>query len=183
MLRRSSGVSSIEAAAMFSSRRLQLGGAGDRHDPWLLRQQPGQRDLRRRRALLLADLFQQVDQGRFALRASGVNRGKVVRLSLLPNVVVSSILPVRKPLPSGLKGTKPIPSSSQAGSTSASGLAPPEGVFALDGRDRLDRVRAADGLGPLARLDPKCLTLPSAMRSFTAPATSSIGTSGSTRCW
>ncbi len=30
---------------------------------------------------------------------------------------------------------------------------------------------------------PKCLTLPSAMRSFTAPATSSIGTSGSTRCW
>ena len=30
---------------------------------------------------------------------------------------------------------------------------------------------------------PKCLTLPSAMSSLTAPATSSIGTSGSTRCW
>ena len=40
--------------------------------------------------------------GRFALRASDVNRGKVVRLSLLPKVVVSLILPVRKPLPSGL---------------------------------------------------------------------------------
>ncbi len=30
---------------------------------------------------------------------------------------------------------------------------------------------------------PKCFTLPSAISSFTAPATSSIGTSGSTRCW
>ena len=30
---------------------------------------------------------------------------------------------------------------------------------------------------------PKWRTLPAAIRSFTAPATSSIGTSGSTRCW
>ena len=30
---------------------------------------------------------------------------------------------------------------------------------------------------------PKCFTLPAPMRSFTAPATSSMGTSGSTRCW
>ena len=37
------------------------------------------------------------------------------------NVVLSVIAPVRKPLPSGLKGTKPIPSSSRVGSTSSSG--------------------------------------------------------------
>jgi len=30
---------------------------------------------------------------------------------------------------------------------------------------------------------PKCLTLPFWISSFTAPATSSIGTDGSTRCW
>ena len=30
---------------------------------------------------------------------------------------------------------------------------------------------------------PKCLTLPSLIKSFTAPATSSMGTFGSTRCW
>ncbi|KAG1317983.1 hypothetical protein G6F63_015422 [Rhizopus arrhizus] len=30
---------------------------------------------------------------------------------------------------------------------------------------------------------PKCLTLPSAIKSLTVPATSSMGTSGSTRCW
>nr|HEX4319156.1 hypothetical protein [Kofleriaceae bacterium] len=29
---------------------------------------------------------------------------------------------------------------------------------------------------------PKCFTLPSSINRFTAPATSSIGTSGSTRC-
>ena len=40
---------------------------------------------------------------------------------MLSNVVFSSILPVRKPLPSGLNGTKPIPSSSSVGRISASG--------------------------------------------------------------
>src|SRR5438045_3994060 len=42
--------------------------------------------------------------GRFAFRASGVKRGRLPRLSLPPNVVASSILPVRKPLPRGLYG-------------------------------------------------------------------------------
>jgi hypothetical protein len=40
----------------------------------------------------------------------------------LSNVVASSILPVRKPLPSGLKGTKPIPNSSRIGRISSSGF-------------------------------------------------------------
>jgi DNA-binding transcriptional LysR family regulator len=35
--------------------------------------------------------------------------------------VASSIFPVRKPLPSGLKGTKPMPSSSSVGRISSSG--------------------------------------------------------------
>ena len=44
-----------------------------------------------------------------------------MRKSELSNVVVSSIAPVRKPFPSGLNGTKPMPSSSSVGSTSFSG--------------------------------------------------------------
>ena len=40
---------------------------------------------------------------------------------MLSKVVVSSIFPVRKPLPSGLNGTKPIPSSSSVGRISSSG--------------------------------------------------------------
>ena len=70
----------------------------------------------------------------------------MLRKSELSNVVLSSIFPVRKPLPSGLKGTKPIPSSSSVGRSSASGLSPPQRVLALDCGDRLDRVCAADRL-------------------------------------
>src|SRR5436309_2865689 len=57
-----------------------------------------------------------------ALSASGVKRGRVLRKSELSNFAFSSILPVRKPLPSGLYGTKPIPSSSRVGITSFSGV-------------------------------------------------------------
>src|SRR6266581_4131730 len=45
----------------------------------------------------------------------------MLRKSELSNVVFSLIFPVRKPLPRGLYGTKPIPSSSSVGNTSFSG--------------------------------------------------------------
>ena len=126
---------------------MQLGGAGDRHDPGLLRQQPGQRDLRRRRALSFGDLAKQIDQGLVGLarlrRRSAARRcgNRSCR-----TLVLASISPVRKPLPSGLKGTKPMPSSSSVGSTSRFRLAPPQRIFALQRRDRLHRMGAADGL-------------------------------------
>ncbi len=110
---------------------VQLRGAGNGHDPRLLRQQPGQRDLRRCRLLLRGDPPSRSTRAWFALRASGVKRGTMLRKSDLSNVVFSLILPVRKPFPSGLKGTKPMPSSSSVGSTSSSGSPPPQRVFAL----------------------------------------------------
>ena len=85
--------------------------------------------------------------GRFALRASGVKRGKLVRLSLPPKVVVSSILPVRKPLPKRTEGDEADPQFLADRQHLRFGLTPPERVFALDRRDRLDRMRAADGCG------------------------------------
>jgi hypothetical protein len=57
----------------------------------------------------------------FAFRASDVKRGMRLRMSELSNAVFSLNFPVRKPLPRGLYGTKPIPSSSKVGSTSSSG--------------------------------------------------------------
>ena len=57
----------------------------------------------------------------FALRLSSVNRGTLLRKSVGSNVVFSSILPVRKPLPSRVNGTKPMPSSSSVGRISRSG--------------------------------------------------------------
>ena len=46
---------------------MQLSRSGDRHDPWLLRQEPGERDLRRRR-LFSARRLQQVHQGLIGVR-------------------------------------------------------------------------------------------------------------------
>jgi hypothetical protein len=57
----------------------------------------------------------------FALRFSGLNLGTLLRKSVLSNFVFASILPVRNPYPSGLNGTKPIPSSSNVGITVSSG--------------------------------------------------------------
>ena len=51
-----------------------------------------------------------------------MKRGRLLRKSELSKVVFSFIFPVRKPFPSGLYGTRPMPSSSRAGITSASGL-------------------------------------------------------------
>ena len=79
-----------------------------------------------------------------ARRSAGCWRGCPRRA----NAVRSSIVPVRKPLPSGLNGTKPMPSSSRVGRISASGLAPPQRVLALQRGHRLDGVGPADRRRP-----------------------------------
>ena len=102
---------------------VQLGRPRDRHDPGLLREQPRERDLRGRRVLPRPAMSpRRSTSAWFALRASGEKRGTMLRKSFLSNVVFSSIFPVRNPLPSGLNGTKPMPSSSSAGSSSSSGF-------------------------------------------------------------
>ena len=131
-LARSSGSARLSTAAMFSSQAVELRRAGDRDDPWLLREQPGERDLRGRCVLALRDLLQQVDEDLFAWRASGAKRGTMLRKSPLVELVVSSTFPVRNPLPSGLNGTKPMPSSSSVGRISVLRLAQPERVLALE---------------------------------------------------
>ena len=98
------------------------------------------------------------------------------------NSVVALTVPVRKPRPSGLNGTKPIPSSARTGRISASGSRQ---------NSEYSDCNAATGCTAWARRivctpasdRPKCLTLPAAISSFTVPATSSIGVCGSTRCW
>ena len=85
--------------------------------------------------------------GWFALRASGVKRGNGAAI-----VVVAE----RRGLVD-LAGEE-APAQRAVGDEANAKLladrqhvrlrnAPPEGVLALDGRDRLDRMRAADGLG------------------------------------
>ena len=69
-----------------------------------------------------ATLFSKSTIAWFALRASCVKRGRELRKSVLSNLVFISIFPVRNPLPKGLNGTNPIPSSSSIGKISSSGF-------------------------------------------------------------
>jgi hypothetical protein len=73
---------------------VQLRGSGDRDDPRLLREQPGERDLRRRRALALTDVAEQLDERQVRparVMPGPVKRGTVLRKSPLLNCVPSSI--------------------------------------------------------------------------------------------
>src|SRR4030095_443260 len=118
---------------------------------------------------------------RFVFLASGEKRGTTFRKSELSNFVFSSIFPVRNPLPSGLKGTKPIPSSSNVGNSSFSGCLHHK-EYSLCNAVRGCTACALRIVFTPASDRPKCFTFPSLIRSFTAPATSSIGTARSTRC-
>ena len=94
-----------------------------------------------------------------------------------------STVPVRKPLPSGLNGTNPMPSSAQVGQHLGLGVAGPQRVLALHRGDRVHGVRAPDRVGAGLGQPEVADLARAATSSPTVPATSSIGTSGSTRCW
>ena len=71
----------------------------------------------------------------------------------------SLIAPVRKPLPKGLNGTKPMPNSSKVGNTSASGSRH-QSEYSL-GRAVTGRTACARRMVCAPASDrPKCLTLP-----------------------
>jgi hypothetical protein len=78
----------------------------------------------------------------------------VLRKSVAPNEVCASIAPVRKPLPSGHEADAQFLQDRQ---DLFLRLPPPQGILALQGRDRLHRVRSADaldaGLGETEVLD------------------------------
>jgi hypothetical protein len=104
------------------------------------------------------------------------------RKSFVSKAVAALIVPVRNPLPSGLNGTSPMPSSARVGMISASGdrhHSEYSDCKAVTGCTALARRMV---LGP-ASDNPKWATFPASISSPTAPAVSSIGTLGSTRCW
>ena len=103
-------------------------------------------------------------------------------MSPSPNSVLAVTWPVRKPRPSGLNGTKPMPSSSRAGRISSSGSRQ-NSEYSLCSAVTGCTAWARRMVPTPASDSPKWCTLPASMSSLTVPATSSMGTSGSTRCW
>ncbi|MOA34747.1 hypothetical protein D3C78_1561450 [compost metagenome] len=94
----------------------------------------------------------------------------------------SLIAPVRKPRFKGLYGTKPIPNSSHIGKTSFSTSRHIKWYSLCMAVTGCTACALRIVSAPTSQR-PKCFTFPSAMRSFTVPATSSIGILGSKRCW
>ena len=90
----------------------------------MLGQDPGQRHLGGRGVESGRDDREEIDQVLVGPPASSVNRGSLLRRSSAAKLVELSMVPVRKPLPSGLNGTKPMPSSSSVGRISRFGFAP-----------------------------------------------------------
>ncbi len=123
---------------------VQLGRAGDRHDPRLLRQQPGQRDLRRRRAFLRRDSSDGIDQALIG----GAGLGRKARHDVAEIVGAEGRVGVDG------SGQKPLAERAERHESDAQvfeqeqdfglGLAPPQRILALQGGDGLDGMGAAD---------------------------------------
>ena len=113
---------------------------------------------------------------------SSSKRGSLRRKSSAPNALAEVIAPVRKPRPSGLNGTKPMPSSRQVASTPASGSRV-HSEYSLCTAAIGCTACARRIVSGLASDRPSVRTLPSLTSAAIAPTVSSIGTSGSTRCW
>ena len=78
--------------------------------------------------------------------------------------------------------TKPMPNSRTVGSEFVPWVAAPQRILGLQGGDRVYGMRPADGRG--RRLAQAEVThLPCRTSSAISPTVSSMGTSGSTRCW
>jgi hypothetical protein len=162
---------------------MALGGAGDRHDPGLLGQQPGQGDLGRGSLLARGDRLEQIDQRhvggpgvggearRDRAEVGGIQLGGLVDLA-------------------GQEARAQRAERHEADAQFLAGgqdavvldVARPQRILVLQRGDRLHGVGAAQRVQARLR-QAEVPTLPAAIRSFTAPATSSIGTAGSTRCW
>jgi hypothetical protein len=118
---RSSGVNSTFSAPRFSSRRLGfvVPGIGTIHG--FFASSHARATWAGVAFFRSANALTRFTRAWFVFRFSSLKRGIVLRKSVLSNFVSAVILPVRKPLPSGLNGTNPISSSSSVGKIVSSG--------------------------------------------------------------
>ena len=156
--------------------------AGNGENPRLLCQQPTESDAGGSVSFRLASSSTYSTNSMLCFRFSPWKRGMAERKSVLSNFVSLLKRPVSIALPSGLDGTKPMPSSSNLGSSSASGFLYHR-EYSLCTAVSGQTVRARRTVAEAAYGNPQCSTLPSFINSFTVSATVSIGTFGSARCW
>lgn len=101
--------------------KLKLARAGDRRNPRSMCQQPGQGRLSRRGTLLCSHRLHYFDQCHLGPACFNGKARHRIEKTVASSCVISSFFAVRKPAPSGLKGKKPILSSSSKGRGAFSG--------------------------------------------------------------
>src|SRR5581483_10364618 len=125
---------------------MELRRARDWNDPRLLRQQPGKRDLSRRRLLPFSDSGQQIHESliRFpVLRREA--RNNIAEIALVEFGLFAD-LACEEPLAQRTEGDESNPEFLKSGDHLRLRLSPPKRIFALQCGDRLDFVSATDGL-------------------------------------
>src|SRR6185312_758772 len=121
---------------------MQLRGAGDRHDPGLLCEEPGERDLGGRRVLALSDAPEQIDQplvrlpGLRSEAGDGVAEVGAVEGGALVDLACEEALAQRA------EGNEADSQLFEGRDDLRFGFSPPQRVLALKGRDGLYGVRA-----------------------------------------
>src|SRR5208337_1283413 len=125
---------------------MQLRGARDRNNPRLLGQQPGERDLSRGRLLPFSYLAEKAHQGLIRLerlrREAGEGAAEVGAVE--GRVFVD--LPREEALAERAVRNEAYAEFLEGRYHLRFGASPPQRVFALESRDRLDRVCATDRL-------------------------------------
>ena len=161
---------------------MQLRGAWNRDDPRLLSEQPRQRDLGGCRLLPFCDAAEQIDQR--LVRLEGLRREAREGAAEVGAVECRVLVDLAR---EEALAQRAVRERSRSRVPRGSVSLPSQGSLV---QSEYSLWRAVTGWTACARRivctpaseRPKCLTLPCWIRSFTAPATSSIGTSGSTRC-
>src|ERR1700704_959862 len=116
----------------------------DRHDRWLLRQQPGQRELCRRGSFQRRERLQPLHEGQIGLAILlSEARHRVAKIIRLKRRLVVDRAG-QKTFAKRTERYEPDAKFLKRRENLAFGLTPPEGVLTLQRRNRLDRVRAAN---------------------------------------
>src|SRR5579862_3441305 len=123
---------------------MQLRRARDRHNPRLLRKQPGECYLGRRRLLMLRDLAEQIDECLIRLPVFGVKaRDAITEIGAIELCILAD-RSRKEAFAKRAKWNEPDSEFFECGDNLFFRLSPPERIFTLQCGDWLNRVRATD---------------------------------------
>ena len=172
----------------YSSRTEQIiqmcrgGCSGYRSDPRFARQHPHEGELRRSNPFPFRPFSHQSHERHIVLQGFGRELRQVPAAVALVETAVLVDYTRKERTSQRAIGTKPMPNSSSVGNIFVSGSRH-QIAYSLCTADKGHTAWARRIERALASDSPQCKTFPSCIKSLTVPATSSIGTFGSTRCW